>query len=125
MIEIKPVNSYDELKKIYEKCGIELCDFCMAITAADNDKRLGECLFSLTPKGIFIKDINPKNDLSLADGILRSALHVAVFNNVNNAYYEQTAPADVFDKLGFILDRQNRTLNIAKLSEGCGCGINK
>ena len=122
MIEIKTVQSFDELKKLYEKRNIEFKDFCMAIRAVDNDEELGVCLLSLTPNGIYIKDIEPKDDLSLADGVLRSALHVAVFHNVSNAFYEDTAPNEIFKRLGFILDEAQKTLNINKLFEsGCSC----
>ena len=119
MIEIKTVQAYDELKKIYADRKIEFTDFCMAIKAKDGDVDVGICLFLLKPDGIYIKDIEPKDDLLLADGVLRSALHVAVFHNVNNAYYESTAPVDVFKKLDFILDVDNKTLNINKLFESC------
>ena len=122
MIEIKTVQSFDELKKLYERRNIEFKDFCMAIRAVDNDEELGVCLFSLTPNGIYIKDLEPKDDLSLADGVLRSALHVAAFHNVSKAYYEDTAPNEIFKRLGFILDEAQKTLNINKLFEsGCSC----
>lgn len=122
MIEIKTVQSFDELKNLYASKNINFADFCMAIRAMDGNDEVGVCLFSLTNKGIYIKDIDPKDDLSLADGVLRSALHVAVFHNVNAAYYENTAPEELFKRLGFVLDESEKTLNINKLFEsGCSC----
>ncbi len=122
MIEIKTVQSFDELKELYKNRNIDFSDFCMAVRAMNGNDEVGVCLFSLTPKGIYIKDIDPKEDLSLADGVLRSALHVAVFHNVNNAYYESTAPEDLFKKLKFVLNEKEKTLNINKLFEsGCSC----
>ena len=124
MIEIKTVQSFDELKKLYAKENIEFSEFCMEITAIDGEEQVGSCLFMLKPDGIYIKSIEPQDDLSLADGVLRSALHVAVFHNVNAAFYEETAPFKILKKLGFILSEKDKMLNINKLFESC-CSCKK
>jgi hypothetical protein len=57
----------------------------------------------------------------LADGVLRSALHVAAERSAMDARYVDTAPVELFKKLGFIKDADEHTLNIDKLFGGCGC----
>ena len=57
----------------------------------------------------------------LADGILRSALHVAAQSFVLDAFYDDSAPVDLFKRLGFIKNADEKRLDIDKLFGGCNC----
>ena len=72
---------------------------------------------------ITVKYIEPLDDISLADGILRSTLHVAAEHGVLNAFYEDTVPYDFLNKIGFIKDELEKRLDIDKLFKSCcNCG---
>ena len=65
--------------------------------------------------------VEPQGDVPLADGILRSALHVAAENFVLDAFYDNCAPVELFRLLAFIKNEDEKRLNIDKLFGGCNC----
>ena len=77
MITVAPVKDKDEINSYYEKVGIKPNDESGCVVAGSGEEVLGFCLYTLTVKGITVLYITPQDDLSMADGILRSALHVA------------------------------------------------
>ena len=104
-------------------CNDELNENSLCLVASDKNTDLGFCLFDITREKLVIRHIEPQNDLSLADGILRSTLHVGCERFVMDAYYSENIPESFFEKLGFIKEKQNRTLNVDKLFMSCGsCG---
>lgn len=119
-IEIKPLCDND-LREFYSKKGIKYFDGCGCVVAYQNDKYLGFCSYYIDGQAITITDIGDYSDLLLADGILRSALHIADYNGIDNAFYGNPAPVELFKKLNFIKDPNNRALNIEKLHQSC-CG---
>ena len=121
MIEILPERSKSVLAPLYIQKGIDLCENRMAAIAKAGDEVLGYCLFELTNERLTVFALEPQNDIMLADGILRSALHVGVANEVMNAYYESSAPENLFKKLGFI-GEEPMSLKVEKLFQSCtGC----
>ena len=119
MLEIHPVREMARLQPLYKAQELVLSEDGMAVVAMDGDKMVGYCLFSLSSEDISVKSLVPADDIALADGILRSALHVAVENGKENAFYEETAPIDVFKTLGFIKNTEKRSLDIDKLFSSC------
>ena len=79
------------------------------------------CLYSLTKDKMTVFTVEPQNDILLADGILRSALHVAAENFVLDAFYAKSAPIELFNTLGFIKNKDENRLDIDKLFGGCNC----
>lgn len=123
MITVKPLNDRDALAALYAQNGEAFSDTSMAVVAAQEDTVLGYCLFDLDAERIAIGKISPQNDLLLADGILRSALHVALNRRVIVAEYTDSAPKNLLDKLDFVKSAENRTLKIEKLFSSCqNCG---
>lgn len=113
---------------------IELDDFCVkndihnfenrgVVLARDGEEVLGFCAYLLNSDSIYITHLSPENDAMLADGILRSALHVADFRGIDKAYYSETAPIALLNMLGFIKDGAEKSLKIEKLHESC-CSCN-
>lgn len=121
MITISPIENLQRLEELFKNHGLFIGENASGVEAKFENESLGYCLFDLDDKGILIHILEPKDDIMMADGILRSALHVAAERSRMNAVYSMGAPEELFEKLGFILDKEKRTLNIDKLFGGCGC----
>ncbi len=124
MIEIHPLREKDKLAKLYVENNVKMNKNSMAVVCADGNDILGFCLFDMLDTSLVVHSLEPQNDLYLADGILRSALHVGVENRIMSASYSENAPKVVFSKLKFIKNEENRELNVDKLFSSCkNCDI--
>ena len=124
MIEIHPLREKDRLAKLYVENNVKMNENSMAVVCVDGDDILGFCLFDMLDNSLVIHKLKPQNDLMLADGILRSALHVGVENGIMSAFYSENAPVEVFSKLKFIKNSENKELNVDKLFSSCkNCDI--
>ena len=121
MITVAPVNDKSEVNKLFEGVGKQADEYAGCVKAGDGADTLGFCLYELYEKGITVVYITPKEDLSLVDGILRATLHVAASRSAMDARYEGADNEILFEKLGFILDKAQKKLDIDKLFRGCGC----
>ena len=123
MITVLPEKDKNKIEELFLENSVEFNEKSGVVVARENEKVCGYCFYYMDNKTVVIEKIMPLNDIFLADGILRSALHVAVCNNINDAFYSDNAPEDLFDKLRFILNKQEKRLNINKLFESCcSCG---
>ena len=120
MIKLGPVANREEAKKIFCKFNLTLNDDSGCVTALDGEEILGYCLYDFNRERMIIRKIFPTDDLALADGILRSTLHIAAERSVMNAYYEDDETMALCDRLSFIKDRQKNLINIEKLFVSCG-----
>ena len=121
MITVLPCKDKEEIKKRFLNLRLEYSENSGFVSAKSGDEELGFCLYYLDEKGIRILNLEPQNDIMLADGVLRSALHVAAERSAMDARYADTAPVELFKKLDFINNEDEHTLNIDKLFGGCGC----
>ena len=120
MVTLSVLKDKEKTARLFSEKGIEQNENCLCLVAFDGKNDLGFSLFDITKDKAVIKYIEPLNDLSLADGILRSTLHIAAERFVMNVFYDsKTVPEDFFEKLGFIKDKQEKTLNIDKLFMSC------
>lgn len=124
MLTLSVLKDAQRVKELFEKCGIEQNENSACLLATDGKKDFGFSLFDITKEKMVIKYIEPLDDLGLADGILRSTLHIACERFVMKAYYESTVPESFFEKLQFIKDKEEKSLNIDKLFISC-CNCNK
>ncbi len=123
MLTLSVLKDAQRVKELFEKCGIEQNENSACLLATDGKKDFGFSLFDITKEKMVIKYIEPLDDLGLADGILRSTLHIACERFVMKAYYEDTVPESFFEKLQFIKDKDEKSLNIDKLFMSCSnCG---
>ncbi|MEE0898582.1 MAG: hypothetical protein U0L88_13275 [Acutalibacteraceae bacterium] len=121
MVTLSVLKDKEKTARLFSEKGIEQNENSLCLVAFDGKNDLGFSLFDLNSDNAVIKYIEPLNDLSLADGILRSTLHIAAERFVMNVFYDdKTVPEDFFEKLGFIKDRQEKSLNIDKLFMSCG-----
>ena len=119
MIAVLPIRDKTEIEVYFEKAGLKARGNSGCVAAKSGNEILGYCLYELCEKYINIVYITPKDNLPLSDGILRATLNMAVLRNVVNARYEGKTNEELFDKLGFILDKKDRKLDIGKLFSGC------
>lgn len=124
MIALAPISDKSEINRLFSENGLEFSEFSGCVKAKCGEEVLGFCLYDLNKSGIFIKKIVPENDLMLADGILRSTLHIAAERSIMNAFYCGEDTEKLCDKLGFIKDRAENRLNINRLFESC-CSCQK
>ncbi len=121
MITVAPSSDKAFINDCFKKSGLSVDDNSGVVVAKSGDEVLGFCLYKLYEKGITVLHIEPKDDLPLADGILRSTLNVAAIRSAMDARYEGKDNEELFEKLGFILDEKEKKLDIDKLFKGCGC----
>lgn len=121
MITVSPQKDKSVVAELFSENGLLVSDFSSAVVAKCGDEVLGFCLYDLDDKKITVHKISPEEDIMLADGILRSALHVAAERSIMNAHYSEYAPEELFEKLEFIKSSSEKSLDIDKLFGGCGC----
>lgn len=120
MIEIKIPEDKTITEKLYKDYGItQKGDSVIAKSAED---MLGFCLFTVGENEVTIHELEPKDDILMADGILRSALHVASERFAFKAYYDNEKLEDIITKLGFLKEKETKQIDIDKLFRGCHKG---
>ncbi|MEE1240066.1 MAG: hypothetical protein UHO61_09120 [Acutalibacteraceae bacterium] len=124
MIALAPISDKDEIKRLFSESGLEYTEISGCVKAKCGKEVLGFCLYDMDKSGIVIYKIAPENDLSLADGILRSTLHVAAERSIMNAFYSGDETGKLCDKLNFIINKEEKRLNINRLFESC-CSCKK
>ena len=125
MITVSPSKDTEEIKRIFKEQNIEYCENSGCVIAKQGDGVLGKCLYNLDEKCMTILDIEPKDDIMLLDGILRSTLHIATERSIMKATYVDTSFESVFETLKFIKDKPSRTLDTDRLFGGCECNKNE
>lgn len=122
MISVLPCRDSAKIEELFSKHDLKINKSSGCVIARQNDEILGYCLYSLTSKAMIVFAVEPQNDIPLADGILRSALHVSAENFVLDVFYDDCAPIELFHILGFVKNEEEKRLNIDKLFGGCSCG---
>ncbi|MBO4468058.1 MAG: hypothetical protein J5766_02025 [Clostridia bacterium] len=121
MITVSPEKDRGKIKAVFAENGFDYADDSGVVSAKAGDELLGYCLYRLDGKRMEILKLFPTDDLLLADGILRSTIHVACERFVMDIRYSEDMDAKVFKRLDFIKDESERTLNADKLFGGCHC----
>lgn len=125
MISILPENNRETVKKYCDGDKVAFNGNTRLIIAKDGENEIGYCIFETESTKITVLKAEPENNLSLFDGILRSALHVGINSGGKSAYYTSTLNEGNLKKLGFVADFGTKELNINKLFESCCCQNNK
>ncbi len=119
MITLAPSANHEEIKNLFRENGMWPGETAGCVIARTGDEVLGYSLYDLTSSSMTIRRIVPDDDLPLADGILRSTLHVAVEHGVMKAFYCGQSMAALAEKLDFIKNKNHESLNIDKLFQSC------
>lgn len=122
MLSLFPLDNKKEIADFFETKGLPSNENSGCVLCKNGDEVLGLCLYDLSDK-MLIRHIEPLDDIALADGILRSTLHVATERFVTDSFYADTVPEDFFQKIGFIKNKEERRLDTDKLFRSCqSCG---
>lgn len=123
MIELRPMASNDEVKMLFETNGLLYNGASGCVSAVSGSETMGYCLYDMDDDRITVRFITPVNDSLLADGILRSTLHVAAERGIMNAFYDDSANEKLLEMLRFVKDKAEKRLNMNLLFESCpNCG---
>ena len=122
MLYLGPVSN-EEAKGYFEKADVKFNEDSGCVCCKDGNEILGFCLYDLDSTKMLVKYIEPTEDIALADGILRSTLHVAAEHNILDAFYADTMHYDFLKKIKFIKNEAEKRLDIDKLFKSCcDCG---
>ena len=121
MLKLGPIKNEKETENIFKQKGFKYSEYSGCVKAQNGEKTEGLCLYELTNEKITILYIEPTTDIPLADGILRSTLHIAAERSILNAFYGDKMSEDFLNKIGFIKSKAEKTLDIDKLFKSC-CG---
>ena len=122
MLTLGPIKDKKQIEESFKEKGFPITEFSGVLKAQNGDKTEGLCLYELTNEKITVFYIEPTADIPLADGILRSTLHIAAEKSILNAFYGDKMSEDFLDKIGFIKSKTEKSLDIDKLFKGChGC----
>jgi hypothetical protein len=124
MLEILLCDDKNSVAELYKSCGVSYEDNKLAIRAMFGDECLGFCLFEITGEHATIFVVEPKEDTMLADGLLRSALHVGTERGITDAFYLDSKYEDLYQKINFLEDKSEKRLKLQNLFSGC-CNCNK
>ncbi len=124
MISVKPLEDENKVKQLFDENNVSYGENCGCVTAMDGDEVLGFCLYTFSDDAVTVHSVEPAAMLPLADGILRSALHVASNRFKFKAFYDNTDYEPLYEKLDFIKDKNEHLLDIDKLFRGCACHKN-
>ncbi len=119
MIYLAPLSDRKEIRAFFEQKGFEFNKFSGCLTATVGKELLGISLYELDGKKMTVHYIEPLSDIALADGILRSTLHIAAEKSIMDARYSETLPEAFLEKIGFIADKEQKALQINKLFQSC------
>ncbi len=125
MVEVLKISDINVIKSTYAAKNIKYESGDMLIAATEQENVIGQILFSANKEEIVLKYAEPKEDILLLDGLVRSMLHFASENCIQKAFYEDTAPVGQLKKLNFIDDFDNKTLKMLGLLGSCANCKNK
>ena len=118
MISVLPCRDKTKIQEFFKNHNLVTDEFSSCVIASSNNEVLGYCLFSLSKEKMTVFAVEPQNDIPLADGILRSALHVSAENFVLDAFYADRAPVELFYKLDFVKILKKSALILINFSAG-------
>ena len=124
MLEILLCDDKNIVNELYKNCSLPYDDNKLAIRAMFGEEVLGFCLFEISGEKATVFSVEPKEDTMLADGLLRSALHVGTERGITDAFYEDTKYEDLYLKINFLEDKDTKRLKLQNLFSGC-CNCNK
>lgn len=120
MLQIQPENDPQALKVLCRTAGVTYTEDLRGAVMRDGEIQLGYALFTCGQGYAVIHALAPVDDLALADGILRSTIHMALRSGCLSVYYADTAPEAVFIRLGFVMHKAEKQLHTHKLFDTCG-----
>ncbi len=119
MLTLAPLKNKAEVEAIFKAKNIPFNEFSGVVTANDGTCVIGMSLYELTNDKMTVFYIEPVSDIPLADGILRSTLHIAAERSIMSAYYAEPMDVSFLKKVDFIKKEEEKSLQIDKLFKSC------
>ena len=119
MITLNITKDEKIIAQIFKQSNLQRNENSDCLVAKDKEEILGYSIFDIDNEKMIVRYIEPLNDIALADGILRSTLHIAAERFVMDAFYSESLPEDFLNKIGFIKDANEKRLDIDKLFKSC------
>lgn len=122
MLEILVCEEKEKTEVLYKSLGLEYNPEYLAIRAMAGEECLGFALFCIDGSSETVFAVEPKNDRMLADGLLRSALHVGCERGITDAFYSGDEYIELYEKINFIEDKKTKKLKLQNLfTDCCSC----
>lgn len=121
MLQILVCEDKKITEDLYNSLNLEYNDVYLAIRAMDREECLGFALFSIDETCETVFAVEPKEDCMLADGLLRSALHVGCERGIAEAFYSGDDYVELYEKINFIEDKEQNKLKLQNLFTDCCC----
>ena len=122
MLEILVCEDRKVTENLYKSLGLEYKEEYLAIRAMAGEECLGFALFLIEEKTETVFAVEPKNDRMLADGLLRSALHIGCERGITDAFFAGDDYIELYEKINFIDDKETKKLKLQNLfTDCCSC----
>ena len=122
MLEILVCEDKNITKELYTHLGLKYNDGSLAIRAMSGEECLGYALFFIENHKETVFAVEPKEDRMLADGLLRSALHVGCERGIIEAFYFGENYTELYEKIDFIENKEEKKLKLQNLfTDCCAC----
>lgn len=122
MIEVKLVTDFAKVKELCNACGICDTDRKNIMAATDKGEVLAYSVFFMDENSMTICRVVPTNDYLLADGIIRSTMHIAVTRGIDKLYYTDDVDEKMLSTLRFIKQKEEKLLDCQVLFKDKCCG---
>ena len=121
MIEILVCDDLKITAELYKNHEQDLSCDSLAVRAMSGAECLGYCLFSINDGKAIVHAVEPSEDIMLADGLLRSALHVGTERGITEAFYSDSKYETLYNKINFLEDKADKRLRLQNLFSDCCC----
>lgn len=118
MIEIKVLSDKQRADEILKNYTV---NNGIVMAATDKEEIIAYTVFTVKGSEAVIEHIVPEDDVMLADGMIRSTIHVALSRGAVEVYYGKNVSEKLLGTLAFVLDSEKRLLDSDKLYRACCC----
>ena len=122
MLEIKVLTDRETVEKLCRDCGILDAARQNVLAATDKGEIIAYTVFSMDEENLWLSHIVPPDDIMMADGMVRSTMHVAVTRGIDKIFYKETVNEEMLSKLGLIKSKEEKTLDSEALFRDKCCG---
>lgn len=119
MVEVLVCKDKNITNQLYDDSNVILTDKSLCIRAIDGEEFLGYCLFEIDGTRETVNYIYPENNRLLADGLLRTALHIGNERGITEAFYGDSVGEELLNNIDFLEDKKEKRLKLQNLFTDC------
>lgn len=120
MLEIKVCDNAFITEELFKKENIKFGINCFAVRAMQGENCLGYVIFNIEDEKETVFAVFPENDILLADGLIRSALHIGCERGIKEGYYNKKL-YHLLKKIDFVENKEENKLKFQNLFTNCCC----